>query len=138
MTLHTCTECVYDVEPGWVDGTGYIYTNGAIRLTLGVCVPMAKWPGTIDRAIDTFRVSTPGYEVVARGPVDGPVPGAEVLAHRFGGELNRFELNLFWPLGDDVWVCRIRGPLDSEDVCRQVLDRFIQTYQPVAPLEASA
>jgi len=136
MTLHTCTECVFDVDADWVDGTAYAYANGDVRVTTGRFTSRSDWAGKLDKAIETFGRGAAKYELVERTRLERPAPGAEILAHRFGGNLNRFELNLFWPLDDDIWVCRVRGPWDSEDVCRQVIDRFIETYEPVGEIEA--
>ena len=133
MTLHTCSECVFDVEPGWVDDTAYVFDHGELSVLIGPFTPRASYAGKLDKAVQTFRVATAEYELVERSARDKPVGGAEILAHRIGGSVSRFELNLFWPLGETIWVCRVRGPWDSEDACRQVLEHFITTYEPIDP-----
>jgi hypothetical protein len=118
MTLHSCTECTFDVEAGWVEKTGYSFKNGAVQVTIGPFTPVAEWAGKLDKAAETFRLSL-------------PAPGAEIFVHRMGGKSPRFELSLFWPLRDTIWVFRARGPWDAEEVCREVSDRFIETYEIV-------
>ncbi len=78
----------------------------------------------------------PQYELIERGRIDRPAPGAELLAHRFGGMLSRFELSIFWRVEETVWVMRVRGPWDSEELCRHVVARFLETYEPVSTIEA--
>lgn len=137
MTLHSCSECIFDVEPGWVEKTGYAFANGAVRVAIGPFTPIAEWAGKLDKAAETFRLSLPEYEFIERSPLDRPAPGAEIFVHRMGGESPRFELNLFWPLGDTIWVFRARGPWDGEELCRHIADRFIETYEIVEPVEDS-
>lgn len=129
MTLHSCTECSFDVEPGWVEKTAYAYKNGALQVTIGPFIALAEWPGKLDKAAETFRLSLPEYEFIERSPLDRPAPGAEIFVHRMGGKTPRFELNLFWPLRDTIWVFRARAPWDAEEVCREVSDRFSETYE---------
>lgn len=136
MTLRTCTECVFEIEPEWVDDTGYVYTDGDVNVVIGPLCAMAAWPGKVDKAVETFNQSAPEYEVVERQAVDRPAPGAELLAHRVGGEVDRFELSIFWPLGETMWVFRVRAPRTSEQLCWRVAESFVDTYEPIKPIEA--
>ncbi len=136
MTLHTCSECVFELDSDWVDDTKYTFENGELRVAVGPFVPAASFEGKVDKAIETFRLTMPQYELIERGRIDRPAPGAELLAHRFGGMLSRFELSIFWRVEETVWVMRVRGPWDSEELCRHVVARFLETYEPVSTIEA--
>lgn len=133
--LHTCSECIFEVEPGWVEDTGYVFVQGDCRVIIGRYGAASTWAGKLDRAIEAFRLSTPGYQLLERGTIDRPVPGGEMLAHRIGGSVARLEVNLFWPLGDTMWVCRVRGPWDAEELCRDIAERFLESYEPTERIE---
>jgi hypothetical protein len=137
MALHTCTECVFDVEDGWVDDTGYSFENGSLSVVMGPYVAKVKWPGKLDQAVETFRLATPEYELVERRVETRPVAGSDLLAHRIGGPIDRFELNVFWPLGDMIWAFRVRAPRASEELCWQTAERFLDSYEPIDPAEAT-
>lgn len=136
MPLRTCTECVFEVEPGWADETGYDYDNGDVRVVLGPICPASAFPGKIDKLVETFRLSAPDYELVERRAVDRPAPGAELLAHRIGGTINRFELSIFWPIGDSIWAFRVRTPRGSDPIGWSVAESFVASYQRHPPIEA--
>lgn len=136
MTLHTCSECVFEVDSDWIDDTGYVYEHGDVRVVTGPFCLLATWPGKLDKAAEHFRLAVPDYELVERRVVDRPVPGAELFAHRVGGSIGRFEVSVFWPLGETIWVFRARAPLASEDLCWRATESFLETYEPTEPMEA--
>lgn len=131
--MRTChaTECVFPVEDHWVDHTGYTYQASEVNVVIGPFGPRNGWREKVDEALERFRLSVPAYELVERRPIDRPAPSAELIAHKVGGQLALFELSIFWPIGETVWVFRSRGPQTMEDPCREAAASFLETYQPV-------
>jgi hypothetical protein len=136
VSLHNCSECVFPVDDGWVDDTGYVFQNGKVRVVMGPFCPIARWAGKLEKAAEHFRVAAPAYELVDWRPVDRPTAGAELFAHRFGGILNCFELSVFWPIGESMWVFRATAPIADEEFCWRSAEKFLQSYQPIEPIEA--
>jgi len=85
----------------------------------------------VAEALETFRLSVPAFELLERTALDKPAPGAELIALSVGGNLDVFELSIFWPIGDRYWVFRARGPRALEEPCREAANSFLETYQPV-------
>ncbi|NUP12613.1 MAG: hypothetical protein HOW73_41745 [Polyangiaceae bacterium] len=134
--IRTCTECVFEVDDDWVDETGYVYENGDVHVVIGPMCAVEAFTGKVDKAIETFRLGAPEYEVVERRSLDRPAPGAQFLAHRVGGSVNRFELSVFWPIAGTMWVFRVRSPRASEQIAWTVAESFLASYQPNQPIEA--
>lgn len=130
MTAFFATECIYEVDDDWVDETRYVYKNGDVVAICEPVSPVAEAKAKIDRALEIFRVSTPDYQLLERRGIDRPVRGAEILTHKIGGE-GAFETAVFWPIGETMWAFRVRGPLADEDGCRQAMDGFLESYEPV-------
>ncbi len=129
-TCHT-TECILDIPAGWSDETGYVYTCGGIQVVAGPFAPRDRHAHKVAEALETFRLSVPAYELIERTPLDRPAPNAELIALKVGGNMDVFELSIFWPIGDVVWVFRARGPRALEESCREAAVSFLETYQPV-------
>lgn len=129
-TCHT-TECIFEVADDWIDDTGYTYDHGDVRVVAGPFAPVSEWRRKVDEALEKFRLSVPAYELLERRPIDRPAPGAEVVALKVGGTMKVFELSIFWPIGETVWVFRAKGPQAVEDSCREAAESFLETYQPV-------
>lgn len=127
---HT-TECVFELEPGWIDDTGYSYQGGPVTVVIGPYTPVAKFATQLKESLERFRMAVPSYELLEHTTIPRPVAGAELVAHRLGGELSMFELSIFWPLDETMWVFRARGPLDAEEPCKRAAEEFLKTYQPV-------
>jgi hypothetical protein len=135
-SLHTCTECVFEIDDGWVDDTGYVYTHGDVDVRCGPLCPVSAFYGKVDKAIETFRLGAPEYELVERRALDRPARGAEFLAHRVGGTIDRFEVSIFWPIDETIWVFRVRCPRATEQDGWRVAESFLETYEPNPPIEA--
>lgn len=133
MRLCNATECVFPVDDGWVDHTGYAFQADDMTVVIGPFSPRDGWREKVDEALERFRLSVPAYELVERRPLDKPAPGAELVAHRVGGQLLLFELSIFWPIGETVWVFRAKGPQTTEEPCREAAESFLETYRPVEP-----
>ena len=124
------TECIYQVDDDWVDETRYLYRSGEV---FALCEPVssvADGKAKIEKAIEIFRLSAPQYELLERRSLERPVRGAELLAHRIGGD-DVFEIAVFWPIDDTMWAFRVRGPLAAEDSCRDTMQGFLESYEPV-------
>lgn len=128
-TVHT-TECAYEVDATWSDHTRYVYQQGELRVLVEPFAPRATALADLDQALDRFRRTISKYELVDRYDVDRPVPGSLVVSHRLGG-LSRFETSVLFPVGDQMWTCRISAPLEEEERCDDVLESFLSTYQPI-------
>ncbi len=128
-TFHT-TECVYEVERDWLDRTRYIYELGDLRVLVEPYASAKDAPREIETALQRFRLTVPGYELVQRATTDRPVPDSLVIAHRLGG-LSRFELSVFFRMGDLTWAFRAASPLDQEERCQEVLESFLASFQPL-------
>ncbi len=129
-TIHA-TECLFDVEDEWVDHTNYVYQAGEVKVLVAPFERSDTWRARFDAALERFRMSLPAFELVEQRMVDKPAYGAELVSMRVGGQTSLFELSIFWPLGDWVWIFRSSGPLAAEDAIREVAERFMETYQPV-------
>jgi hypothetical protein len=131
MSTYHATECVFEVDGRWLDDTGYTYQAGPVGVVIGPFAPLETWRAKVDEALEKFKLSVPAYELVERRELDRPAPGAELVSMRVGGQLELFELSIFWPIGGKVWVFRSRGPLSAEEACREAAATFLETYQPV-------
>lgn len=131
--MKTCqtTECVFDVDDDWIDETGYVYEAGGMNVVIGPYASRDEWRAKMDEALERFKLSVPAYELVERREIDRPAPGAELVSMRVGGQMSIFEMSIFWPIGDVVWVFRSRGKLEAEASCRETAEGFLETYQPV-------
>ncbi len=135
MTICEATECVFEYPNGWIDDTGYQYDAGEVNVVAGPFATRDTWQRKVDEALEKFRLSVAGYELVERRRIDLPTPSAEIVVLRVGGTTDVFELSIFWPIGEVVWVFRSRGPQSFEVFCRETAQRFLQTYEPVPRLE---
>lgn len=131
MVAHQATECAYEVDADWVDRTRYLYKDGDVVAVSEPFAPVAESAAAIERVLQRFRFSVPGYELLERRRIDHPVPGAELLAHRLGGDVALVEVSVFWPVGDTTWAFRVQGPPSTEARCRAAVESFLETYQPV-------
>lgn len=129
-TCHA-TECIFEIDDDWVDDTGYSYQAGEVNVVIGPFAPIHTWRAKVDETLERFKLSVPAYELVERRPIDRPVPQAEMVSMRVRGQTALFELSVFWPIGERMWVFRARGPLATEDDCRAATESFLETYQPV-------
>jgi len=129
------TECVFAVDETWVDNTGYKYVAGDLSVVIGPFAPRAAWQAKVEQALEQFRLSVAAFEIVERRPLAKPVETAEMIAVRVGGQMPIYELSIFWPIGDAMWVFRARGPHAVEQHCREAAQSFIETYQPVTEEE---
>jgi hypothetical protein len=130
MEAHQTTECIFEVPAGWEDKTRYFYRRGNLLANAQELGPAAKAREQMAQGLARLRVAMPGYELVERAAIDRPAKGAELIAQRFGGR-NAFEISVFWPIGEVLWMFRVQGPPSSEDDCREVLESFLQSYEPL-------
>ncbi len=131
MRSFQATECTYEVEADWVDHTRYVYRAGEL---LALCEPFssaADGPALIQKALDRFRVSMPGYELAERRSIDRPTEGAELFSQRFGGPRALFEISVFWRVGDVMWVFRVQGPPAEHERGMRAVESFLESYEPV-------
>lgn len=131
MATYEATECAFQVDAGWKDQTRYLYQNEEIIVVSEPFASVAETSVAIEKVLERFRVSVPGYELVERRKLDQPGEGAELVAHRLGGPTPRFEIAVFWPIEDTTWSFRVQAPPASEERCRMALESFLQSYQPV-------
>jgi hypothetical protein len=122
---------MFEVEDDWVDDTGYQYHANGINVVIGPYAKVDTYRAKMEEALERFRLSVPAYELVERREIDKPAPGAELVSMRVGAKMSIFEMSIFWPIGDVVWVFRSRGKLDDEAMCREAAEGFLQTYQPL-------
>jgi hypothetical protein len=132
MPTFQASECAYDVEDGWVDRTRYAYADGDVRVIAERFSPSAEAKSRVDEAIARFSLSMARYELLERRKIERPFVG-EVVTHRFGGELDQFEIAAFFEAAGETWVFRVSGRNHTEDRCRLAFESFIETYQPVEP-----
>jgi hypothetical protein len=130
MDTHQTTECVFEVPAGWHDKTRYLYRRGDLLATSQELGPAVKARQMMEQGLARLRVTMPGYELVERVAVDRPAKGADLLAQRFGSP-NIFEISVFWSIGDVLWVFRVQGPQPAEALCREAMETFLQTYEPL-------
>ena len=123
------TECSFRVEDDWTDHTAYDFKDGDVQVVIGRFAPTTSWRLRVDEAVERFRTAVPAYQLVERGPHDCPIEGAEIVAHRVGGVMPVFEVSLFWPIDETMWVFRARGPLATESTCMLALTCFTETYE---------
>lgn len=126
------TECAYDVDDGWVDRTRYAYADDHVRAIAEPFSPTGEAKRRVDEAIQRFTLSMARYELLERRAVERPFRG-EVITHRFGGEVDQFEIAAFFEAVGETWVFRVSGRNHVEDRCRLAFESFIETYQPVEP-----
>lgn len=131
MSSYQTTECLFELEPGWSDETGYVYVDGDVRVVVGPFAPEAEANGKLEQALERFRLAVPSYELLERQQTDSPVRGSELIAHRLGGALGIFEISVFWRLGQMLWVIRAAGPSDAEPRCRAAVSSFCDSYEPI-------
>lgn len=129
------TECVFSVDEEWVDNTGYKYQAGDLSVVIGPFAPRDAWVNKVEQALEQFRLSAAAFEIVERRQLAKPVAPAELIALRVGGQHALFELSIFWPVGEAMWVFRARGPQALEPHCREAAESFVETYQPVTEEE---
>lgn len=125
------TECMFEVEDDWVDETGYRYYANGINVSIGPFAKRNDYRAKLEEALEKFKLSVPAYELVERREIDKPAAGAELVSMRVGAQMSIFEMSVFWPIGDVVWVFRSRGKLEDEPLCREATDGFLETYQPI-------
>ena len=131
MTTFQATEFAYEIEDGWRDQTRYLYDHGSVRATIEVYSSVQNYPREIEKTMERFRLAVPSYALLERRKLDRPAPGAELFAHRLGGDFTSFEITVFWPVGELMWMFRATGPHAEEDRCREMVETFLDTYQPV-------
>lgn len=133
MAAFNATECVYQVDADWIDRTRYVYKHGAITVLSEPLTTVGEAKAKIQKALDAFQITMPNYQLLERRNLDKPVPGAELFAHRMGNpdEMQVFEIAVFWPVGESMWVFRVQAPLAAEEACRHVMDSFFESYEPV-------
>ena len=124
------TECAYEIDASWSDHSQHIYELGPVRVLVERFAPNGAAEASIRAAIERFRTTIPAYELVRYDASDEPTPGALIVAHRLGG-LSRFELSVFFPVGDHTWTFRVSAPLDEEPACQEILEAFLQTFEPI-------
>lgn len=134
MRAYRCTECAYEVDERWFDHTRYTYESGEVRVLVEPYCARADGPEQVDAAIARFHHIVPGYTLVERRSSERPAPDSLIVAHRLGGLLARFEIGVFWALGENMWVMRASAPFAEEERCREALQSFLDTYQPVEAL----
>lgn len=129
MEAFHATECLYVVDEGWVERTRYAYKSGDIVAISEPFAAVAEGRAAIDAALDRFRISTAGYQLLEHQRSSRPVEGAELVAQRFTSPRALFEITLFWPVGDVLWMFRVFGPQDSEPQCREAMAGFLESYE---------
>jgi hypothetical protein len=129
MRVHV-SECSFEIDDGWTDESSYLYVDDAIHVATGRYAARTSWPRKLDEALERFALAAPGYELLERVRSDRPIPGTERVAHRVGGGYPVFEVSLFLPIRDEVWMFRVSGPHHESERCRAALDAFVASYQP--------
>jgi hypothetical protein len=130
MVRHYASECTFEVEAGWVDRTVYVYHQGDLRFVVEHFGPASTARERVEDVLKHFDRSVPHYAIVERREIDRPFRG-ELIVHRLPGDIGELEAVLVWTIEDRCWICRATGPLDAEDACRAVIERFLETYEPV-------
>jgi hypothetical protein len=128
MDVHQATECIFEVPAGWADKTRYLYRRGDLLAHAQELGPLAKSREQMNRGLERLRVSMPGYQLLERSAMDRPAKDAELVAQRFGSP-HLFEISVFWPIGEMLWMFRVQGPPSSEDLCREAMESFLQSYE---------
>ncbi|HTJ84826.1 MAG TPA: hypothetical protein VL400_24070 [Polyangiaceae bacterium] len=127
--VHHSSECAFEVDPAWVDRTVYVYISGEVRVLIERFGAPADARKRVDDALAAFARTVPLHAVVERREISSPGAG-EIVAHRMPGEISQFEKLVYWGVGDECWMFRTTGPLDSESACSAVVDTFLATYEP--------
>jgi len=127
---HQTTECIFEVPAGWEDKTRYFWRRGELVANAQELGPAAQARENMEKGLSRLRVAMPGYRLLERVAMDRPVKGAELLAQRFGSP-DVFEVSVFWSIADKLWMFRVQGPPASEDLCREAMESFLNTYEPL-------
>jgi hypothetical protein len=122
------TEFRIETPHGWVDESAHTYRAATVEVTIGRYAPVAKAAKKLEEALERFRLAVANYELVERSKGELPVPGSELVAHRIRAGFEMFEISVFWPIGDLVWVFRARSLLADEDECWAAAKSFMRSY----------
>jgi hypothetical protein len=112
-----------------VDESSHSFKAPNVEVAIGRYAPREETPKRITEALDRFRLSVAGYELVERSMRERPSPGAELVAHRIRAGFEVFEISVFWPIESLTWVFRARSLLTAEDDCWAAARGFMETYQ---------
>lgn len=130
MDVHQTTECVFEVPAGWIDRTRHFYKRGDLIANAMELGPVGPARERMERGLQGLRVSMPGYKLLERVALDRPVKGSELIAQRFGAP-EAFEVSVFWTIAGVLWMFRVQGPPGSEEMCREAMESFLNTYEPL-------
>lgn len=129
MDAFHATECLYAVDEGWTERTRYAYKAGDLVAISEPFASVAEGRAAIDAALNRFRISTAGYQLLEHHRLNQPVEGAELVTQRFTSPRTLFEITLFWPVGEVLWMFRVFGPPDTEAQCREAMASFLESYE---------
>lgn len=127
VTRHQASECEFEVETGWRDLTKYVYRLGDLTFHIEPFGRASDASERVEGALKNFDRSTTRHVVVERRRIDTPFRG-ELIAHRMA---DIFEVIVCWAIGERSWLCRATGPIEAEDACRETVDKFLETYEPI-------
>jgi hypothetical protein len=123
------TEFRIETPQGWVDESAHTYRAATVEVTIGRYAPVAAAAKKLEQALERFRLAVANYELVERSKGERPIPGSELVAHRIRTGYEVFEISVFWPIGDLMWVFRARSLVTAEDECWAAARSFMESYK---------
>lgn len=130
VTRHQASECEFEVEDGWRDLTNYVYRLGVVTFHVERFGRASDASERVEGALRNFDRSATRHVVVERRLIETPFRG-DFIAHRMASDGGLFEVIVVWAIGERSWLCRATAPLEAEDACRETIDKFLETYEPV-------